>query len=170
MNRLTLVASLFATVACTAGALAADLPARTTPDGVWTLLDQMPVDRAAGMEWIRPMRGQGIALDPVALERKIAQIPMEFTQQATAAPAIMTLPTPDGGFMHFSIVESPVMMPALAAQFPDIRTFVGQGIEDRAATLRMDSTPLGFHAQVLSPTPGRATTTSTTPATTSATM
>ena len=151
MNRHPLVACLIASVACTAVAQGADLPARTTPDGVWTLLDQMPVDRAAGMEWIRPMHGQGIALNPVALERTIAQIPIEFTQQAAAAPAIVTLPAPDGGFVHFTVVESPVMAPELAAKFPDIRTFVGQGVEDRAATLRMDSTPLGFHAQVLSP-------------------
>ena len=39
---------------------------------------------------------------------------------------------------------------ALAAKYPNIDTYLGQGIEDRSAIIKLDHTPNGFHAMILS--------------------
>lgn len=85
-----------------------------------------------------------------SLEAELNRAPGEFTA-AAKAPLILRLPTPDGLLERFAIVDAPVMEAGLAAQFPQIRTFRGVGLDDPTASVRLDYTPLGFHAQVLSP-------------------
>mgnify|MGYP001163306811 CR=1 FL=1 len=71
-------------------------------------------------------------------------------QNVTPAFApIMEIPMPDGKAAKFRVWESSIQEPGLEAQFPDIKTFAGQGIDDPYASIRFDMGPRGFHAQVL---------------------
>ena len=63
---------------------------------------------------------------------------------------MISLPAPDGALQRFAIMESPIMEADLAAAHPEISTYSGVGIDDPTATLRADTTPLGFHASVRS--------------------
>lgn len=63
---------------------------------------------------------------------------------------IIVLPMPDGSKAKFRIWKSSVMAPKLAKQFPQLVTFTGQGVDDQYATLKLDFTELGFHAQIKS--------------------
>jgi hypothetical protein len=81
----------------------------------------------------------------------VNQAPKETDVKAKFSNVIFSLPLPNGQMGRFSIVESPVMAPELQAQYPNIRTYLGQGIDDPYATVRFDFTPLGFHAMILSP-------------------
>ncbi|MCU1394313.1 MAG: hypothetical protein JWM34_2741 [Ilumatobacteraceae bacterium] len=91
------------------------------------------------------------SLNAPGMNAELASAPLELTPAAKAKPEILSLPKPDGGFEQFAIQLSPVMAPELAAKYPDITSYSGQGIDDPAATVRLDQGPKGFHAQVLSP-------------------
>lgn len=99
---------------------------------------------------VRPSRFRATRLDRVSLTGLTAFAPMERSDAARLTPLVLSLPDPSGGFQRFTVVESPVMEPALAAKHPNIRTYAGRGIDDPTASLRMDITPLGFHASIRS--------------------
>jgi len=96
-------------------------------------------------------QGAVYALDEAGMAALLQAAPLEFSRDAAQDPFHMLLPLPDGGFAEFAIVEASVMHPDLATKYPGIRTFRGNGIDVPAATARLDITPQGFHAQILSP-------------------
>lgn len=77
-------------------------------------------------------------------------IAVERTDQVGTPSTLLELPHPDGSLALFRVIESPVMAPELAAKFPEIRTFRGEGIDDPTASVRFDVSPRGFSAMVLS--------------------
>ncbi len=92
-----------------------------------------------------------LALDQLQLEELLATAPLESGAGVSSRDVVLSLPLPEGGFGRFRIVESPIMEPGLAAKFPEIKTYRGQGIDDPTANVRFDLTPAGFHAMILSP-------------------
>jgi hypothetical protein len=68
----------------------------------------------------------------------------------SGASGTVAIPSPDGSLQRFAVTRSAVMTPKLAKAHPEIRTYAGRGIDDPTATVRLDTTPLGFHASVRS--------------------
>lgn len=93
----------------------------------------------------------GVSLNTNQLRVLLQQAPMEFTVAAAQSPLVINIPLADGSFARFGIVQSTVMDPVLAAKYPDIKTYSGQGIDDPAAILKMSLSPIGFHGMILSP-------------------
>ncbi|HET8858992.1 reprolysin-like metallopeptidase [Marivirga sp.] len=61
----------------------------------------------------------------------------------------MAIPYPDGSFKNFSLEESSVMSAALAAKFPEIKTFIGEN-KKTGEIVRLDVSKKGFHAMIYS--------------------
>ena len=95
-----------------------------------------------------------LSLDTAMLTSFLTAIPKEFTEVAKKNSAVITLPMPDGNFNSFRVAETFMMEPGLAAQFPGIKTYSGQGIDDPYATIKLDWSGRGFHAMILSPVNG----------------
>lgn len=117
-------------------------------EGIWADLPE-GVFAARAEQQIAPQKYRALVLNPAALQAQLATAPAEGSA-ARGVGTVITLPLPDGGWGRFQIVESPIMAPELAAQFPEIKTYAGQGLDDPTATIRLDWTPAGFHAIILS--------------------
>ncbi|RYZ18603.1 MAG: secretion protein, partial [Sphingobacteriales bacterium] len=80
----------------------------------------------------------------------LKQAPSRTTADAGRSSFIISIPNSDGKPERFRAVESAVMDPALAAKYPSIKTYIGQGIDDPSSTIHFDFSPRGFHAMILS--------------------
>ncbi len=106
---------------------------------------------AAASGWNDVLSYRRVQLNQTALKNVLSEAPDEAAVRVRASQSVIMLPMPDGSFQSFQYVESPIMAPELAAKYPEIRTYLGQGIDDPHATVRFDWTSAGFHAFILSP-------------------
>lgn len=97
-----------------------------------------------------PKKYRTLRMDRAALGKALGKAPREFAARGLP-PAELVLPMPDGSFARFKVEESPMMEPALAAKFPEIKTYVSKGIDNPELTGRLDQTPQGFHAVIFTP-------------------
>ena len=128
---------------------AAAAPAgQESPDGIW----RSHVAETAGLGKATDGSPQTrvFQLNSETLRDLLGRAPLESTVPLSESPVVLTAPRADGSFARFRLVESPIMEAGLAAQFPQIKTYLGQGIDDPTATMRCDLTPQGFHASVFS--------------------
>ena len=103
---------------------------------------------------IVPESYRTLKLDTSALLIFLKTAPAENTIANRNAMPVIIIPMPDGTTARFHVWESFAMASELAAKFPNLKTFTGQGIDDPTATIKMDWTELGFHAMILSPVMG----------------
>jgi hypothetical protein len=122
---------------------------QTATQGVWSDIAEVSIaDRSDRV--IVPERYRILVLDKDLLHTILNQTPAEGSSESKTTAVTLALPLPDGTVGNFRIMESPIMAPELAAKYPEMRTFVGQGIDDPTATVRFDWTQFGFHAMILS--------------------
>ncbi len=117
---------------------------------IWENISEKEVS-FTGTRYTIPVKYKIFNLNILELNNLLANAPNENINKSDLSNGlIFSLPTPDGKFVDFKIVSYNVMHPALAANYPSIKTYTGKGIDDPSAVIKLDYTPLGFHAMVLS--------------------
>lgn len=119
-------------------------------DNVWQKVDESKLKNRPTQNFVNDDSFTAFRLNRIALQTILTSAPLEFMTIGEKSKVILTLPMPDGTFEKFAIKESPIMEAELAAKFPEIKTYLGQGIDNPTATTRFDLTPQGFHAMILS--------------------
>ncbi len=117
---------------------------------LWQDVTNATLNSVSGERWVQPLAYRGLRLNQNALAQLLAQAPLEGTAAAQDKQFIIPLPLPAGGLGRFRFVEAPIMAPELAAKFPALKTYYGQGLDDPTASVRFDVTLMGFHAMILS--------------------
>ncbi|HMS43868.1 MAG TPA: hypothetical protein PKE69_26805, partial [Pyrinomonadaceae bacterium] len=105
---------------------------------------------STGERQIVPDAYRTLTLNKDVLRTLLTNAPLESKTSVANSESVISLPLPDGKFSRFRFVESPTMEESLQAQYPEIRTYLGQGIDAPEATVKFDFTPHGFHAMILS--------------------
>ncbi len=119
-------------------------------DKVWREIDDANLKNRPLERLIVPNEYKTFKLSKSDLDNIINDAPKEFSQSAKDTEIILSLPLPDGTFSRFRIQNSPIMETELAAKYPQINSYVGQGIDVPNATTRFDISPNGFRAIILS--------------------
>ncbi|MFH6602712.1 reprolysin-like metallopeptidase [Maribacter algicola] len=62
---------------------------------------------------------------------------------------IVYFPNGEGELMAFDVIEAPVMSPELAAKFPEIKSYVGRGLENDGSKIRFSVSHKGIQAMMV---------------------
>jgi hypothetical protein len=100
--------------------------------------------------YIIPSSYQTYALDLEEALSQLMQAPKEFSVAVRNSSTTINLPMPGGEMQEFAIVSSSIMPTSLAAKYPSIHSFLGQGLDDGTATARITISNNGFHAMIVS--------------------
>ncbi len=91
-----------------------------------------------------PIKSTFLKLDLQSLKSYLSDAPKRF-DNTTAATKLVKFPTSNGDFEMFSIKEASIMEPELQNKYTDIKTYVGQSIDNPVNIIRFSITPQGLH-------------------------
>ena len=114
----------------------------------WSDIRELEI-QSSGERRIIPDQYRTLVLNFEAMRQLLSTAPDEADVNNGFSKGIpLTLPFPDGRMVRFNIWESSIMHPDLQAQFPQIRTYAGVGIDQPQMHIRFDQTHTGFHAMI----------------------
>lgn len=89
-------------------------------------------------------------LDIAKMKQTLSHVPKKADLNHKSN-TILSFPNAEGNLENFRIFEYSVMDPDLAARYPEIKSYVGQGVENTGATIYFSISPLGFYSMILYP-------------------
>ena len=119
--------------------------AQSNHSELWTDVSESSIT-PSGTRYIIPLSYRTLGLNVNEMLTVLGSAPLEKNTRVRFSTSLISLPMPDGDFASFQFVESPVMAEELVIKFPEIKTYLGQGVEDPSSKIRFDLTPAGFHA------------------------
>jgi chitodextrinase len=86
-------------------------------------------------------------LDANGLKTALSSSPKRFSN--SNAGIVVSFPNEEGQMEEFRVYENSIMAPELAAQYPDIKSYIGIGIDQPTSTIYFSISPLGFKSMQL---------------------
>ena len=129
---------------------------------VMLMITSLSLAQQRGSFWSSPARANSTPLDSKmnlptrtlldldlnAFKSSLSHVPQRDDLHANSS-IIVSLPNSDGQMENFKVYENSNMDPALAARYPEIKSYVGIGIENPTSTAYFSVSPLGFKSMVI---------------------
>ena len=87
-------------------------------------------------------------LDVNQLKQSLTSAPKRFASNG-ASNVVVKFPNASGQMEQFRVQESSNMDPQLAARYSDIKSYIGQGIDNPTSTIYFSLSPLGLQTMVV---------------------
>jgi len=97
-------------------------------------------------------RFETFTLDFNDIRNQLKKVPKKIADNEGSR--IMEFPDFNGNLKKYIINQTSVLHPDLAIKFPTIKTYVGQGVDDKSSTIHFTLNSLGLYAMILSPDKG----------------
>ncbi len=114
----------------------------------WQRIDENTISVTRDIERnVTPVHYSAVYLDLDGIIKYLSQAPLRFNKKNKSLP--LYIPMPDGNFMLFDVVKSPVMEPGLSKKFPDISSYKGFSHENPDINIRFNISKIkGFYASI----------------------
>ena len=116
----------------------------------WKQIKETSVKKDLFLNKYKPQAYKIFQLSEEMFRIDLVRTPLQKHISAFDSDFILSIPNAEGKIERYKLVEAPVMDPALAEKYPNIKSYAGQGIDDPTSTIRCDYSPRGFHAMILS--------------------
>jgi subtilisin-like proprotein convertase family protein len=114
----------------------------------WQRVDESTVLVTRNIERnVTPINYSAVFLDMSGIKKYLSKAPLQFNRKNKSLP--LYIPMPDGDFMLFDVVRSPVMEPGLAKKYPDISSYKGYSRENPDINIRFNISDIkGFFGSI----------------------
>ncbi|UGU15595.1 M12 family metallo-peptidase [Sinomicrobium kalidii] len=93
--------------------------------------------------------GKIYKLNVKGMKQALQKVPQR-NRTGTRTGVVIRFPNAEGEMERFRVVEASVMHPELAAKYPGIRSYAGQGVDDPSMVIRFSISHLGLQSMRLS--------------------
>ena len=119
----------------------------------WSQIKESSIKEDKANRFIQPSKYKVMRLNVTSLKQSLQYAKLK-DDPSKGTEIIISLPNPDGGFSDYKVYQNTTMHPDLAANFTDIKTYNAVSVDNKKEIVKLDITPHGFHAMILSPEKG----------------
>ncbi|MEJ2112302.1 MAG: hypothetical protein P8X62_00850, partial [Flavobacteriaceae bacterium] len=118
-------------------------------NSIWTKITKEKIGNAEKViRKSEPNKAYFFQLDIEKLKTQLINAPLRG-DSPKISNLVIQFPNAEGEMESFRVKEAPVMAPKLQAKYPDIRSYVGQSINNPSSIMRISITPHGLYTLVL---------------------
>ncbi|MFD2822579.1 reprolysin-like metallopeptidase [Lacinutrix iliipiscaria] len=119
-----------------------------------TLWTKASKERTSGEELLfrktQPNKAEYFQLNLDGLKTVLSSAPSRKNTTINDSNVVVNFPNAQGNLEPFRVLEASIMQPELQAYHSDMRSYVGQSLENPTKTIRFSVTPKGLHTMALS--------------------